>query len=131
PARIRRVVDAAEVDEVVEAVVLHGPADVDDAVALDDERDLPDELLCVGDRVCDARDRRGNERILLDLVRAAAGRHRGPGAWSRSLRSFGHQAPSNSFPASSINFFSMSSVSLSPGVQSEMSFVSPVAIAFA
>src|SRR5207244_3960991 len=114
----------------VEAVVLHGPADVDDAVALDDERDLADELLRVEDRVGDACDCRGNERVALDVVGAASGR-RGRLWRRRSLRSFGHQAPSNSFPASSINFFSMSSVSLSPGVQSEMSFVSAVAIAFA
>src|SRR5207248_958556 len=107
--------------------------DVDDAVAIDDKRDLADELLRVEHGVVDARDRRGNERVAPDLVRAASGRRCRCGRlWRRrSLRSFGHQAPSNSFPASSINFLSMSSVSLSPGVQSEMSFVSPVAIACA
>ena len=68
-----RVVDAAEIDEVDEAVVLEGAADFDDAVAVDEERDLADLLLRAGDRVAEARDRGGDQRIALDLVDAAPG----------------------------------------------------------
>ena len=49
-----RVVDAAEIDEIDEAVVLEGATDFDDAVAIDEERDLADVLLRAGDRVAEA-----------------------------------------------------------------------------
>src|SRR6185369_5305017 len=44
---------------------------------------------------------------------------------------FAHYAPSISFPAAFISLMSSSSVSCSPGVQSETSLVSPLASAFA
>src|SRR5262249_7439506 len=129
--RIFRVVDTGEIDEIVPAVGFERAGDVGDLLLINDERDLAGEFFRADNRAVHARDRARDERAGSDLVDTSPWR-RG-GLWRWRVRSLGHlrYAPSYSLPACSINVLSMSSVSASPGVQSEMSFVSPSAIAFA
>jgi len=79
-----RVIDTRQVDQVDEAVVLEGAADVDDPVALDEERQLTSEVSRAGHRVVDAGDGGRHQRIALDVVDAA--RRRGSGRRSRRRR---------------------------------------------
>src|SRR6185436_11456933 len=72
-----RVVDAREIDEIDEPVVLECAADFDDAIAVGKERDLAGELLRIENRVARARNGGRNERIALDVVHAFRGRRRG------------------------------------------------------
>ncbi len=80
-ARIRRVVDAGEVDEILEPVVLECLRDFDEVVPVDDEGDLAGEFLRVEDRFAEAFDSRCDERVVSDLVGAPTG---GLGCRSRS-----------------------------------------------
>jgi len=97
---IRRVVDAGEVDEIVEAVLFEGGSHGGQAVSVDGERDLPGELLRPGDRISGALAGARHERIAFDLVDAPPGRHRGGGgrSWLGLFGNFSHGG--NSWPRS-------------------------------